>query len=232
MSAIAGSTVISGEAGSLRSSTPVRTSQSTSKFVEDRVAIAALDDADLVQQTRIGNDLCFDELVKRYRDKAWRLVISTIGHRPEVEDIVQDVFVKVYKSMPRFRGDASFSTFLYTVTVNRCRDELRKQKVRKFFSFDDWFNSSASNELTAENGHRVEQSERVSVVRDAMQRLPKQTRMLLHLREIEELSYKELSEVFDVEIGTVKSRLARARNRLREELRPYMVDREAESARK
>ncbi|MCB0713133.1 MAG: sigma-70 family RNA polymerase sigma factor [Ignavibacteriae bacterium] len=179
-----------------------------------------------MDEARAGNSLGFDELVERYREKALRLVASTLGGREDLEDIVQEVFVKVYRSLDRFRGDASFSTYLYTVTVNRCRDELRKSKIRKFFSFDDWFDKggSSSNELTAANGHGLEQEERVEAVRAAMRRLPEQTSMLLHLREIEELSYKDLATIFNVEIGTIKSRLARARDRLREELLPFMEE--------
>ena len=179
-----------------------------------------------MDEARAGNRLGFDELVERYRDKALRLVVSTLGSREDTEDIVQEVFVKVYRSLDRFRGEASFSTYLYTVTVNRCRDELRKSKIRKFFSFDDWFDKggAGSRELTANNGHRLEQEERIEAVRAAMGRLPEQTRMLLHLREIEELSYKELATIFSVEIGTIKSRLARARDRLREELLPFMEE--------
>ena len=188
----------------------------------DRARLRMLEDVDLVAEAQAGNQLGFDELVVRYREKALRLVASTLGSRSDIEDIVQEVFVKVYRSLERFRGEASFSTYLYTVTVNRCRDELRKSKIRKFFSFDDWFDKGGNRELTAGNGHRLEQEERVEAVRAAMGRLPEQTRMLLHLREIEELSYKELATIFDVEIGTIKSRLARARDRLREELLPFM----------
>ena len=226
MIAIPGSTVISGDAGTYRPETRITQTGPSIGRETDRGRLRQLDDAALVQETREGNVPGFNELVERYRDKAIRLVTSTLGSRDDVEDIVQEVFIKVYRSLDRFRGDASFSTYLYTITVNRCRDELRKSKIRKFFSFDDWFAGSDTElyGMSQENGQRLEQNERIVAVRAAMNRLPDQTRMLLHLREIEELSYKELADVFSVEIGTIKSRLARARDRLREELLPFMQE--------
>lgn len=224
MSAIPGSTVISGDAAAYRPEARYTQTGPNRPHETDRRRLSRLDDAALVDEAREGNLLGFDELVDRYRDKALRLVTSTLGSREDVEDIVQEVFIKVYRSLDRFRGDASFSTYLYTVTVNRCRDELRKSKIRKFFSFEDWFAADPGTDLSEQNGHTLERDERVEAVRRAMNRLPAQVSMLLHLREIEELSYKELADVFGVEIGTIKSRLARARDRLRDELLPFMQE--------
>jgi RNA polymerase sigma-70 factor (ECF subfamily) len=189
----------------------------------ERQRIASLDDAHLVEQSVAGNSIAFDQLVERYRSKVVRLVSSTLGSDIDPEDVAQDVFVKVYLSLGRFRGESSFSTYLYTVTVNRCRDELRKGKLRKFFSFDEWFSGNNPAHPTQENGEGLEMDERRSAVRSALKKLPTQSQMLLHLREIEELSYKELADIFEVEIGTIKSRLARARDRLRDELEPYIA---------
>jgi RNA polymerase sigma-70 factor (ECF subfamily) len=224
MSAIATTTVITSDPDAYRAEGQiVRAAAGERPFETDRRRLAVLEDRALVDQVQAGNDLAFNELVDRYREKALRLVASTLGARYDVEDLVQEVFIKVYRSLDRFRGDASFSTYLYTVTVNRCRDELRRSKIRRFFSFDDWFESGGgAPELVEGNGNRLEQDERITAVRAAMKRLPPQTSMLLHLREIEEVSYKDLAVIFDVEIGTIKSRLARARDRLREELLPFM----------
>jgi RNA polymerase sigma-70 factor (ECF subfamily) len=190
---------------------------------EERKRVVSMGDPELVGECVTGSSLAFDELVTRYRTKVVRLVTSMLGPGSEAEDVAQDVFVKVYLSLGKFRGDASFSTYLYTVTVNRCRDELRRNKLRRFFSFEDWFSNNGS-QLTQENEQAIDGDERRSAIRKAMKRLPVQTQMLLHLREIEELSYKELADIFAVEIGTIKSRLARARDRLREEIYPYIKD--------
>jgi RNA polymerase sigma-70 factor (ECF subfamily) len=189
----------------------------------ERKRVAAMCDATLVGECIGGSSLAFDELVTRYRTKVVRLVGSMLGPGAETEDVAQDIFVKVYLSLGKFRGEASFSTYLYTVTVNRCRDELRRGKLRRFFSFDEWFSSNGS-QLQQENEQEIDGNERRAAIRKAMKRLPMQTQMLLHLREIEELSYKELADIFTVEIGTIKSRLARARDRLREEIYPYIKD--------
>ncbi len=186
--------------------------------------MVSLSDSELVGECSGGCVAAFDELVNRYRDKIVRLVVSVLGARGDVEDIVQDIFVKVYLSLDRFRGDASFSTYLYTSTVNRCRDELRRSKIRRFFSLDDWLSSGASVHPMQEEEDGIGIDENRRAVRKAMKRLPSQTQMLLYLREVEEMSYKELADIFDVEIGTIKSRLARGRDKLREELLPFLRD--------
>jgi len=188
-----------------------------------RLNLASLDDSALLELSGTGNVPAFDELVVRYRSKVMRLVSSILGADAEVEDVVQEIFIKVYLSLARFRGDSSFSTYLYTITVNRCRDELRKTRLRKFFSFDEWF-TDGNADLSHDNEQQLDCNERQLAVRRAMKRMPAQTQMLLYLREIEELSYKELADIFSVEIGTIKSRLARGRDRLREELLPYVRD--------
>lgn len=204
-------------------STVARTSKTMTS--SDRGASTSmLEDSRLVQLASEGDSPAFDELVRRYREKVLRLVTSTLGLHAEVEDIAQDIFVKVYLSLGRFRGDASFSTYLYTVTVNRCRDELRRSKIRRFFSLDDWMGRGDWRHPAAENEQTIDDDERRQAVRRAMSSLPRHTQMLLHLREVEELSYKELAAIFEVEVGTIKSRLARGRERLREVLMPYIRD--------
>src|SRR5688572_15113964 len=133
MRVIPGSTVISADTGTYRKGPRIRKNSSEQEVTTDRRTLSVLDDSALVHLAREGNSLAFDKLVERYREKALRLVISTLGSRYDIEDIVQEIFVKVYCSLDRYRGDASFSTYLYTVTVNRCRDELRKSKIRQFF---------------------------------------------------------------------------------------------------
>lgn len=226
MDVISGSTVIPGRVESFRTEPRVSHSahDASTNRGADRQRVAGLEDAALVAETVAGNAVAFDELVLRYRDKVIRLVASVIGFRADVEDIVQDIFIKVFMSLGRFRGDASFSTYLYTTAVNRCRDELRRGKLRRFFSFDDWFANDSSAHPHSDNDQSLDADERRDAVRSAMKRLPPDTQMLLYLREIEELSYKELADVFKVEMGTIKSRLARARDRLRDELMPYMRD--------
>jgi RNA polymerase sigma-70 factor (ECF subfamily) len=226
MDFISSSTILSGRLERFRGEATIAESSGEEQRISepDRHRMASLEDADLLGQCRSGNVTAFDELVNRYRDKVLRLVGSVLGAGNDNEDIAQDIFIKVYLSLERFRGDASFSTYLYTVTVNRCRDELRRSKLRKFFSFDDWFGREGQPMATSENGHQLDCDERQLAVRKAMKRLPTATQMLLYLREIEELSYKELADVFEVEIGTIKSRLARGRDRLRVELLPYLND--------
>lgn len=187
------------------------------------VVLSTLEDTALVAHAVSGVTAAFDELVHRYRNRVLRLVSGTLSRSIEVEDIAQEIFIKAYLSLPRYRGTASFSTWLYTIAVNRCRDEIRRSRIRRFLSFDDWF-GGAEEKLASDDEDGLELNERARAVRTAMKHLPASTQMLLHLREIEEMPYKELADVFDVEIGTIKSRLARAREKLRSELLPYLTD--------
>lgn len=226
MEVLSGSTAISTGIEPYRSEprvAPVKTEVTIPNGVE-RKRMASLSDSELVGECSAGSLEAFDELVVRYRGKILRLVISVLGPHADAEDIVQDIFVKVYLSLDRFRGDASFSTYLYTSTVNRCRDELRRTKIRRLFSLDEWLSNNGHAHPAHESRQSVDDDESRQAVRHAMKRLPSQTQMLLYLREVEELSYKELADIMGVEIGTIKSRLARGRDRLREELLPYFRD--------
>lgn len=208
----------------LTARTPITIERTDEQTVSPEGAVlSTLEDAALVAHATAGVTAAFDELVHRYRGRVLRLVAGTLSRSTEVEDIAQEIFIKAYLSLPRYRGTASFSTWLYTIAVNRCRDEIRRSRIRRFLSFDDWF-GGAEEKLASNDEDGLELNERARAVRVAMRRLPAGTQMLLHLREIEEMPYKELAEVFDVEIGTIKSRLARARERLRAELLPYLTD--------
>ncbi len=224
MAYLSGSTAIDG-VDRLPSGTRARRvpAQASGFDAPGELMLDGLDDRQLVQQCVDGNHAAFDQLVLRYRDKVLRLVTSVLGRNADVEDVTQEIFIKIFLSLERFRGEATFSTYLYTATVNRCRDELRRSKLRRLFSFDDWF-ASRNDQPSYESELSIETLERRDAVRAAMKLLPVGTQMLLYLREVEGLSYKELADVFDTQIGTIKSRLARSRDKLRERLVPFVRD--------
>jgi RNA polymerase sigma-70 factor (ECF subfamily) len=131
-----------------------------------------------------------------------------------VDDIAQDVFITVYRNLRYFRFESQFTTWLYRITVNRCKDYLRRMNVRKIFSpLDESFEVS-------EYSTPVENNDISKIVMDAIAKLPEKLRMPLILKDIEGFSYQEISETLNCEMGTVKSRIFRGREKLKEILQP------------
>ena len=131
-----------------------------------------------------------------------------------VDDIAQEVFITVYRNLKYFRFESQFTTWLYRITVNRCKDYLRKMNVRKIFT-----PLEEGSEIT-EFSTPVENNDVSKIVMDAISKLPVKLRMPLILKDIEGFSYQEISETLKCEMGTTKSRIFRGRERLKEILKP------------
>ncbi len=177
------------------------------------------DDFTLVKRFIDGEESAFNQLVVRHKEKGRNIIYITINHADFVDDIAQDVFVKVYRNLHHFRFESQFSTWIYRITINKCKDHLRKIKVRRMFiplmdSFDkaDQFKNE------------TEESDTSKVVRNAISKLPKKLRIPLLLKDIEGFSYQEIAESVECEIGTVKSRIFRAREKLKIFLMPYKTE--------
>jgi RNA polymerase sigma-70 factor (ECF subfamily) len=161
-------------------------------------------------------------LVQRHQERVRNLIYSILGYTQVVDDLSQDVFIKVYQSLPKFRYQSSFATWLYRVTVNRCRDEIRRSKVRRMFRLDALHEREHPVEFES-----TERTERVLIneaLNNALRQLSESHRTVILLKEIEGLSYEEIANVLQCGVGTVKSRLARARIRLKQLLRPYVEE--------
>lgn len=178
------------------------------------------DDADnaLIQKFIDGDQSAFNSLMIKHKDKVRNLVYLTLGDSDYVDDISQDVFISVYKKLGEFRFESKFTTWLYRITVNKCRDYLRKKKVRSIFvSIKD-----SENEISA--GPGTENIDIPALVRKGIKKLPEKLRVPLILRDIDGLSYKEIADQLDCEVGTVKSRIFRARESLKIILEPYQKE--------
>jgi len=173
------------------------------------------DDFSLIKRFIDGDQSTFNTLVQRHKEKVRNIIYLTIGNHDLVDDIAQEVFLTIYKNLHNFRFESQFTTWLYRITVNKCKDHLRKIKIRNIFS------PIKDTEEELSYYPHPEESEVKEIVQNAISKLPEKLRVPLLLKDIEGLSYQEIAESVQCEIGTVKSRIFRAREGLRDILKPY-----------
>ena len=195
--------------------------------------VVALADAekDWIRRSRQGDAQAYRHLVERYQARIHRLVSSMLGYgHGNIEDVVQEVFVKAYFSLKRFREDASFGTWIYRIAVNQTRDEIKKMARNQ--SLETHLSEATTRALQDlwtqaedEKDHDSSPSEDLQqFVSQTIAALPDKLRAVVTLKDIEGLSYQEASRVLGCSLGTVKSRHSRARTRLRALLAPYLPD--------
>ena len=183
-------------------------------------------DAEVIERARKGDHDAFRVLVERYQDRAYRLALRVLRDEELARDVVQDGFLKVYRSLDRFEGRSSFYTWLYRVIMNLCLDEKRRDRSQRHVEWDetapgevDPGTADAANALyqhRAGPAGSLERSELRGIMAGAIEQLPDDARQTLLLREVEGLSYAEIAECLGVPKGTVMSRLHHARRRVRE----------------
>jgi RNA polymerase sigma-70 factor (ECF subfamily) len=188
------------------------------------VPLQAKNDDVLITLVHQGEHGAFRVLVERHQERIRNLIYS-IFHEPEiVDDIAQEVFIKAYEALPHFRFQSSFYTWLYRIAVNKSRDELRKRKVRRLFSLQTLLESS-DKDLSSKIVVEPRDNELQELVAAGLQSLPDKYRIAITLKDIDGLSYEEIAEIMECEIGTVKSRLSRGRAMLRKVLEPLVKER-------
>jgi RNA polymerase sigma-70 factor, ECF subfamily len=183
----------------------------------------------LVGRLRDRDERAFREMVEENRDRVFNLVYRMLGRRDEAEDLAQEVFVTVFKTIDQFRGDSKLSTWLYRVAVNHCKNRI-KYLARRHDRDTGAFDEVAERAAVAQGGEPIgagqirnperalEGAEIERLVQEAIADLDEEQRMVVVLRDIEELSYDEIVEITGLPEGTVKSRLHRARLALKEKL--------------
>lgn len=184
----------------------------------------------LVERTIAGDQKAFELLVIKYQRRIQRLIGRMVRDVDLVEDIAQDTFIRAYRALSQFRGEAQFYTWLYRIAVNTAKKALMDLKrnptvsENSFKSADDDETSSVENELTtSETPEAVLASKEIAeMVNSAMDMLPEELRQAITLREIEGLSYEEISEIMSCPIGTVRSRIFRARETISQKIRPLL----------
>lgn len=179
-------------------------------------------DTILVQRAQKGDRTAIDELVSRYQTRAFQFAYRLCNDSDNASDLVAEAFVRVYTALPRFRGDSQFSTWLFRIITNCFLDLKKKDKNKQTQSLDD---DSGLDELLASGtespDEASERTERDRIMMAAVERLPEYQRAMIMMYHVEMLSYEDIAQAMDMPIGTVKSRLNRARLALRELLEPY-----------
>ena len=181
-------------------------------------------DEELIASFQNGNEQAYIELVRRYRNRLMTFVFRFVGDMESSEDIVQDTMIKVFTHKHYYKEIAKFSTWIYTIAGNLAKTELRKRKRRKVtllsqMNTDDRKYEIPSTELQSEDIVQGEYTERY--IQKAILQLPLHFRTVVILRDIQELSYEEISKIVNVPLGTVKSRINRARLQLQQTLKEY-----------
>ena len=171
-------------------------------------------DAELVSRARTGEFAAYETLVRQYRNDVFALAYHFVRNREEAWDLSQEVFIKAHRALKRFRGDASFKTWILRITANQCKDFLKKRRL-KTVSFDG--SPQAANRPGAELNprDRAQAHELGDAIQQAVDALPIKHRTAFVLREIEGLSYQEMAGVMNCSVGTVMSRLHHSRRKLR-----------------
>jgi RNA polymerase sigma-70 factor (ECF subfamily) len=186
-----------------------------------------LSDEVLIEKFQNGDNYAFDQLVRRYKDPLLNFIYRFVGDLIESEDIVQDTFFRVYKNKHYYKNVAKFSTWIYTIAGNLAKTELRRRKRRKLFSIHrDTPNEKEWDLPDIDSNPEQEVNTLVTekIIQNAINNLPAKFREVVVLRDIEGFSYEEISDIIKVPLGTVKSRVNRARLRLQEDLNFLVED--------
>jgi len=183
-------------------------------------------DFDLVRAFKKGDYSAFEKIVLKYQDRVYNLCYRFLGDKEEAEDSAQDVFIKVYKALKGFRFKSSFYTWLYRIVINTCKNRVKSlayRRSRSRVSIDDdqgskEYNVSAVIDLNDLPDVNLEKREKIDMIQEAINSLPPDQKTMVILRDIEGLSYDEIADITKNRLGTVKSKLSRARLGLRNKL--------------
>lgn len=182
-------------------------------------------DEELILRFQEGDEQAYIELVKRYKDKLINFVYRLVSDRDQAEDIIQDTMLKLYTHKHYYKNIAKFSTWIYTIAGNFAKTELRKKKTRKVTNNSQLGPEDQDYDPPSSDASPQKLVERDFIngkIHEAIDNLPEHFRVVTVLRDIEKLPYEEISSIVDVPLGTVKSRINRARLQLQKDLKNYV----------
>ena len=184
-------------------------------------------DQQLVERVQRGDRSAFDLLVRKYQHRVLKLVGRFVSDAAEAEDVAQEAFIKAYRALPAFRGDSAFYTWLYRIAINTAKNALVSNRRRPVdFNLDlqdpeQYERHARLKEADTPEGVLLTEEIR-QVVEKALEQLPEDLRTAIVLRELEGLSYEEIAEAMDCPVGTVRSRIFRAREAIDKKLKPLL----------
>ena len=181
------------------------------------IPLREVEDSSLVAYAKTGDYSAFEELVKRYRNDVFGLSYHYLRNREEAWDISQEVFIKAHRAITKFRGDASFKTWILRITANRCKDFFKKRKL-KTVSVDEPAQLEQFKSPTASPDEALASSELGHSIKKALDTLSEKHKLAFVLRELEGQSYEDMSKIMECSLGTVMSRLHHARKKLQQSL--------------
>ncbi len=184
-------------------------------------------DQELVERVRRGDKRAFDMLVRKYQTKVANLVSRYVYDFGEVEDVVQEVFIKAYRALDRFRGDSAFYTWLYRIAINTAKNHLvaaGRRPPGQDVDAREVVNTEAGGKLHEQDSpeHSIMTRQIAEVLQSTLEALPEDLREAIVLRELEGMSYEQIADVMACPIGTVRSRIFRAREAIDRELKILM----------
>lgn len=200
-------------------------------FEADKSQLAADVDVDsaLVERVQTGDVAAFDELVRKYRTRLYSVLYNLTGNREDASDLTQDAFIKAFQSIGKFRGKSAFYTWLYRIAVNNALSFIKKNRRRRFFSFDNMTEEAGADEIFEAIASKTRTEKAVLMdelqerLNESLQKLSEKHRTVVVLHEIEGLSHAEIADITRTSIGTVRSRLHYAKSQLQADLQPYLV---------
>lgn len=186
-----------------------------------------MDQPELIVQLQQGDEAAFKKLVEEWQDMVYNTALGIVQNAEDADDITQEVFIQVYKSVSSFKGDSKFSTWLYRITVGKALDHEKKKKRKKRFGFmQSLFGSDGVEEQAyavefEHPGVQLEKRERARELFNALKQLPENQRIVFTLHKLEGQSYQEIAGIMNTTLYAVESLMSRAKTNLRKELKSY-----------
>ena len=185
------------------------------------------DERSMIERASGGDPEAFNRLMEVHERRMYAVAPRMCANREDAQDCLQEAMLRVYRAIGSFKGESSFSTWLYRITMNTCLDELRRRKNKQSTSLDDLLDEgwAPSDDRSSPEKHAV-RVETARALQQTIQELPEDMRAAVVLRDIQGYSYEEIAQILDINVGTIKSRISRGREKLREKLRqrPELFD--------
>jgi len=198
-------------------------SDTSESSVRENASQSSLEDDEFVDRAKEGDSAAYKDLMNKYQKPLYYHVLKMVKNHEQVEDLVQEAFVKAFENLSSYNKNYAFSTWLYRITTNHTIDYLRKKKL-KTVSMDEPIKTregEMSMQISgkAETDRKIIKEQRSKIIKKAIGDLPEKYRKVIEMRHLEELSYQEISEELDIPLGTVKAHIFRAREMLYKSLK-------------